>query len=75
MKIFINSPLMSDKIIALLNGYKENGIEFRFVKKLGIKLEFEVSGIEPQEACTLAKNLIKNTEFGKVLYFNVEAGK
>lgn len=72
--MFVNSPLMNDKIIALLSEYKENGIEFKFIKKNGIKLEFEVSGIEALEACVLAKNLIKGTEFGKVLYFNVEAG-
>jgi hypothetical protein len=71
MKIVVNSPMMSDKIINLLCEYKENGVEFKFIKKTGIKIEFEVSGIEVQEACSLAKSLIKNTEFGNVLYFNV----
>lgn len=72
MKILINAALMSDKIIKLLTEYKEDGITFTFVRKNGMKLEFEVSGIVGPKACNLVKTLIKGTDFGKVLYFTVE---
>lgn len=71
MKLIVNSPMMGDKIIELLGKHKDNGVEFTFIKKTGIKLEFEVNGIAGQPAIDLTKALIKNTEFGKVLYFNV----
>lgn len=71
MKLFVNTPLMSDKIINLLNEYKENGVEFKFIKKTGIKMEFEVSNLDGQSAISLVKTLIRDTEFGKVLYFSV----
>jgi hypothetical protein len=71
MKIFVNTPMMSDKIISLLSEYKENDVEFKFIKKTGMKLEFEVSNIDGPSASNLAKTLIRNTEFGKVLYFSV----
>jgi hypothetical protein len=71
VKIAINSPIMGDKIISLLSEYRENGIALTFIKKTGIRIEFEVSGIDGQSAIDLVKTLIKNTEFGKVLYFNV----
>lgn len=63
---------MSDKIINLLSEYKKDGIIFTFIKRSGMKLEFQVSGIEGEQACKLVKTLIKSTDFGKVLYFTVE---
>lgn len=71
MKIAINTPLKSDDIINLLNNYNDNGISFKFIKKTGIKLEFEVVGICDEGVCSLIKNLIKDTSFGKALYFSV----
>lgn len=73
MKILINTPMKSDEIIKMLSDHKENNVEFKFIKKTGMKLEFEASNIEGQAAVSLVKTLIKNTEFGKVLYFTVEA--
>ena len=74
MKILINTPMMGDKITELLTGYKENGVAFQFIQKTGMKMEFEVSGIEGQPAVDLVKGIIKSTEFGKVLYFSVSEG-
>lgn len=74
MKIIINAAIMSDKIINLLSEYKENGVGFTFIRKSGLKLEFEVYGITGEAACNLAKKLIKDTDFGKVLFFNVVEG-
>lgn len=72
MKVFVNAPMKSDMIINLLSEYKENNVEFRFIRKTGMKLEFEASNIGGQEASDLVKSLIRGTEFGKVLYFSVE---
>jgi hypothetical protein len=72
MRLFVSTPMASDKIINLLNEYKENDVEFKFIKKAGIKLEFEVANIDGPSAKNLVKTLIRDTEFGKVLYFSVE---
>jgi len=71
MKIAINAPLKSDDIINLLNNYSENGVGFTFIKKAGLRLEFDVIGVGGEAACSLVKSLIKNSSFGKVLYFTV----
>lgn len=72
MKITINAPLKSDDIINVLGSYSDNGTKFEFINKMGLKLEFQVTGISGAEACTLAKDIIKNTAFGKALYFSVD---
>ena len=64
--------MANDMIINLLTDYKENGVEFKFVKKTGLKLEFEAANIDGPSAISLVKNLIRSTEVGKVLYFSVE---
>jgi hypothetical protein len=73
MRLFVNAPMANDMIINLLTDYKENDVEFKFIQKTGIKLEFEVNNIDGPSACDLVKTLIKSTEIGKVLYFSVEA--
>jgi hypothetical protein len=75
MRLFVNTPMAGDKIIKLLNEYKENGVEFRYIKKTGIKLEFEMKNIDGKSACSLVKSLIRDTDYGKVLYFSVEAAE
>ena len=72
MKIAINAPLKSDDIINLLNNYSDNGVRFVFTKKAGLKIEFEVTGISGEAAGSLVKTLIKETFFGKALYFSVD---
>lgn len=73
MKLFVSTPMANDKIISLLSEYKENNVEFKFNKKTGIKLEFDVSNaIDGPSVSSLVKTLIRNTDYGKVLYFSVE---
>lgn len=73
MRILINAPMARDKIIALLCEYNENGVQFGLIKSEGIRLEFEASNIEGDAAVGLVKKLIRETDFGKVLYFSVNA--
>jgi hypothetical protein len=71
MKLFVSTALKAGDIKNLLEGYGEGGVSYRFVKKTGMKMEFEVSGVEGQKAVDLAKKIIRSTEYGKVLFFSV----
>ncbi len=73
MKLTVNTPLKGKEITALLEEYKEGEVSFKFLAKTGLQYAFDVSGIEKDAACDLAKKLIKETEYGKVLYFSVSA--
>lgn len=66
--IIINLAQKQEEIIALLEAHG-----YTFVKKQGIKLSFEVpaSTEDMNAAAAEAKALIKGTEWGPVLYFNV----
>jgi diphthamide synthase (EF-2-diphthine--ammonia ligase) len=71
MIISVMTPLKNKEIQEILEQYSENGIKFTFVKKVAIKLLFEVTGTNVDNAISIAKKLIKDTEWGKVIYFNV----
>ena len=70
--ITISSPMQQDNIKELLSNYREGDETFTFSKKEGIKLFFEVTG-NPTDAAIKAKDLIKNTTWGKILYFQAQA--
>ncbi|MEM1486335.1 hypothetical protein V6615_15950 [Oscillospiraceae bacterium PP1C4] len=74
MTITVHAPLKGEQIRTLLDGYKKDGVTFSFVKRTGITLTFEVTGASADDACALAKSLIKGTEFGKVLYLSITCG-
>lgn len=68
--IYINCPLKQDFIIDLLEN--NNGdIHYKFVTKVGMKMQFEVDTTDLDAAIATAKSLIKSTEVGSVLYFQV----
>jgi hypothetical protein len=71
MKLFVSTALKAEDIKELLGSYKEDGVSYSFVKKAGLKMEFEVSGIEGQAAVDLTKKIIRSTDYGKVLFFSV----
>lgn len=56
--IIINSPLMHKKIIALLESQETPS--FTFIKQEGIKLYFESSIENSEEAAAKAKSIIKS---------------
>ncbi|MFV0555755.1 MAG: hypothetical protein ACK5LM_01415 [Lactovum sp.] len=68
--IIINMAMKQEFIIELLesNGYK-------YVKKQGIKLYFETPSEDLDADAVNAKALIKASEFGSVLFFNIEVEK
>jgi hypothetical protein len=71
VKLFVSTALKAEDIKNLLAGYREGGVSYRFVKKAGLKMEFEVSGVEGQQAVDLTKKIIRSTEYGRVLFFSV----
>ncbi len=73
MKLIIRAPMKGDDIRALLDGYSKDGIKFAFEGKDGITLTFDVQGEYTAVACAAAKEAIKATPWGKVLYCSIEA--
>lgn len=71
MKIMIQTPLKNREIQEFLDGKELGGSAFSFVEKKGIGLVFEISGIDADAACAAAKRAIKDTDWGKILYFSV----
>lgn len=67
--ILLNAPIQQDKIIDTLTHYSEDGVSYTFVKKAGMKLYFETTADNEEEAAQLAKKIIKSTDYGSVLYF------
>jgi len=65
--------MKGDEIRTLLDGYAQDGGKFSFAEKRGINLVFEVEGMDAETACSAAKQAVKATDWGKVLYFTVQA--
>lgn len=71
MKIIIQTPLKNEEIKALLQEQEHEGIRYTFIGKKGIGMEFECQGDKEPSAAAVAKQIIKSTDWGKVLYFTV----
>ena len=71
MKIYVSTALKAKDIIGLLTGYDEGAVSFKFVKKTGLKMEFDAEGIDGAAAVALVKKLIRGTDYGQALYFSV----
>jgi len=68
--IAINTPLKHDEIIELL---ENQGGQFTFAGKKGIKLSFETTIEDKVVAARLARETIKKAPWGAGLYFHAEA--
>ncbi len=71
MRIVVNSVLMGNQIIGALTSYKEDNINYEFISKNGMKIEFEVTEMEKTAAVDLTKKIIRSQDFGGALYFQV----
>lgn len=71
--IFVNSPLMQDKIIDLLNNFDEDGITFEFVDKQGMKMRFKTNADDTEAAAKRAKSAIKAQDWGTAIFFQAAA--
>lgn len=68
--LYISSAMKHQEIIDLLENL-EGSTSYKFIEKKGIKLSFEIAGEVGQAAVDTAKGAIKDTSFGKALYFQV----
>lgn len=68
--IIVNSAMQQDNIKQLLEGLAGDAT-FTFKEKKGIQLVFETTAEDKEQAVKIAKDAIKNTDWGRVLYFNV----
>lgn len=68
--IIINSPSFKKEIIELLETNTE-GATFKHLKTEGIKMYFESSDHTPESA-KLAKQIIKSSPQGSVMFFQVQ---
>ena len=66
--IVVSSPMQQNEITELLTGYDGGDFTFHFKEKSGIRLFFEVTG-DNREAARKARELIKATPWGAILYF------
>ncbi|EGD46985.1 hypothetical protein Cpap_1180 [Ruminiclostridium papyrosolvens DSM 2782] len=71
MRIVVNSVLMGNQIIGALTSYKEDNVNYEFISKNGMKIEFEVTEMEKAAAVDLTKKIIRSQDFGSALYFQV----
>lgn len=73
--VIVNCALKQDDIKAIVEGIEVDGNKpFTFQKKQGLKLFFESTYAEGDEAgAKFVKKTIKATEIGKALFFSVEA--
>lgn len=69
---YIQSPMKRDFFIELLNGQTIDEVTFKLEKEEGMKLFFSYEGeVDLDRAIRVAKDHIKTTDYGKVLYYIV----
>lgn len=72
--IIVNCALRQDDVIGIVENIQvENDKVFKFLKKQGLQIYFECTLEDEQKAAAIAKQAIKDTEVGKVLFFSVNA--
>ena len=67
--VIVVCPLMHDKIIEIVEGIP-NG-NYKFIKKEGINLYFEIESMLEEEAAKIIKSALKSNSISKALMFKV----
>lgn len=61
------------KLINFFDGYEDDKVKCKLIKKVGIKAEMECeTEMTPDEAASYCKGLFKKTPDGAVLYFSIQ---
>jgi len=68
--VIVQSPLMRDFIISLLDGKTIDSITFRLHRQEDMSLYFDHDG-DAEAAEKIAKKTIKESEYGPALFFRV----
>lgn len=69
--IYISCGVSQEFIIDLLEHSDVEGIQYKYEGKTGIKLAFSVNTEDLDQAIAVAKQMIKATPTGSVLYFQI----
>jgi len=70
--VIVNCPLMQNNVISLVEAIIMEGKNpFKFVKKEGMKIFFDLTDISEDNACILIKSEIRKSELGSLLNFSV----
>lgn len=67
--VIVVCPLMHDKIIEIVEGIA-NG-NYKFIKKEGINLYFEIGSMLEEDAAKIIKSALKSNSISKALMFKV----
>lgn len=67
--VIVVCPLMHDKIIEIVEGIPNDN--YKFIKKEGINLYFEIGSILEEDAAKIIKSALKSNSISKALMFKV----
>ena len=67
--VIVVCPLMHDKIIEIVEGIPNTN--YKFIKKEGINLYFEIESMLEEEAARIIKSALKANSLSKALMFKV----
>ena len=73
--LVVNAPLLTDKVKNVLDGYDKDGITIKFRAQKGMRLEFDITGIDGYDAVSLAKHIVRKNDWGNALYFSASVEK
>lgn len=61
------------KLVDFFDGFEDDKVKVKFVKKVGIKGEFECeTELSPDEAAAHCKSAFKKTPEGSYLYYSIQ---
>lgn len=61
------------KLIDFFDGYEDDKVKCKFIKKVGIKAEVECeTELSPDDAAAHCKGLFKKTKEGSYMYFSIQ---
>ena len=67
------STAQVQKLIDFFDGYEDEKVKCKFIKKTGIKAEVECeTEMTADEAASYCKGLFKKTPEGSILYFSIQ---
>ena len=67
--VIVVCPLMHDKIIEIVEGIPNDN--YKFIKKEGINLYFEIGSMLEEDAPKIIKSALKSNSISKALMFKV----
>ncbi len=67
--VIVVCPLMHDKIIEIVEGIPNDN--YKFIKKEGINLYFEIGSMLEEDAAKIIKSALKSNSISKALMFKV----